>query len=68
MPLTLLLPASRQFRLTGGRFYNGGKRENGILSRAYDQVAKHVHTVFKVRKFLYLQLIDADGQARIPYG
>lgn len=33
------------------RFYNGGKRENGILSRAYDQVAKHVHTVFKVRQY-----------------
>jgi len=30
------------------RFYNGGERENGILTRAYDAVAKHVHTVFKV--------------------
>jgi hypothetical protein len=28
-------------------FYNGGKRENGILTRAYDAVAEHVHTVFK---------------------
>jgi hypothetical protein len=51
MSLPFLLPAPRQFRLTGDRFYNGGKRENGILSRAYDQVAKHVHTVFKVRQY-----------------
>ncbi|OCF40747.1 ATP-binding cassette, subfamily D (ALD), peroxisomal long-chain fatty acid import protein [Kwoniella heveanensis CBS 569] len=34
-------------------FYNGGKREKGILMAAYERLAKHVHTVFK---------------ARIPYG
>ncbi|WWC99176.1 hypothetical protein V866_006071 [Kwoniella sp. B9012] len=34
-------------------FYNGGKREKGILLAAYGKLAKHVHTVFK---------------ARIPYG
>jgi hypothetical protein len=34
------------------RFYNGGERENGILKRAYDAVAKHVHTVFKVSSLL----------------
>ncbi|WRT63771.1 uncharacterized protein IL334_000696 [Kwoniella shivajii] len=30
-------------------FYNGGKREKGILMAAYQRLAKHVHTVFKVR-------------------
>ncbi|WVQ86068.1 hypothetical protein IAT38_008236 [Cryptococcus sp. DSM 104549] len=30
-------------------FYNGGKREKGILWGAYEKLAKHVHTVFKVR-------------------
>jgi hypothetical protein len=44
------------------RFYNGGERENGILTRAYDAVAKHVHTVFKVSfvipKFRTHKLID----------
>ncbi|WWC58200.1 uncharacterized protein I303_100736 [Kwoniella dejecticola CBS 10117] len=34
-------------------FYNGGKREKGILMSAYEKLAKHVHTTFK---------------ARIPYG
>ncbi|WWC66769.1 uncharacterized protein I206_100674 [Kwoniella pini CBS 10737] len=34
-------------------FYNGGKREKGILMAAYEKLAKHVHTTFK---------------ARIPYG
>jgi hypothetical protein len=44
------------------RFYNGGERENGILTRAYDAVAKHVHTVFKVSfvipEFRTHELID----------
>jgi len=30
-------------------FYNGGKREKTILWAAYERLAKHVHTVFKVR-------------------
>jgi hypothetical protein len=42
-----LCPDSPVFKLND-RFYNGGERENGILTRAYDAVAKHVHTVFKV--------------------
>jgi len=43
----LAIVSSKQAKLND-RFYNGGKRENGILTRAYDAVAKHVHTVFKV--------------------
>ena len=30
-------------------FYNGGKREKGILDEAYRKLAKHIHTVLKVR-------------------
>lgn len=34
-------------------FYDGGKRELGILWNTYQKLSKHIHTVFK---------------ARIPYG
>ena len=44
----LPFPSSTGHNELIGSFYNGGNRENGILSRAYEQVAKHVHTVFKV--------------------
>lgn len=30
-------------------FYNGGKREKGILADAYTKLSRHVHSVFKVR-------------------
>lgn len=35
--------------ITHGSFYNGGKREKGILADSYAKLAKHVHSVFKVR-------------------
>jgi hypothetical protein len=50
------------------RFYNGGERENGILTRAYDAVAKHVHTVFKVSYRVRDWKVQLISQARIPYG
>jgi hypothetical protein len=50
------------------RFYNGGHRENGILTRAYDAVAKHVHTVFKVSYLVRYGKVQLISQARIPYG
>ncbi|CAD6577656.1 MAG: hypothetical protein TREMPRED_002001 [Tremellales sp. Tagirdzhanova-0007] len=31
------------------RFYNGGEREKGILWSAYERLANHVHSVFKIR-------------------
>ncbi|WWD22488.1 hypothetical protein CI109_106981 [Kwoniella shandongensis] len=30
-------------------FYNGGKREKGILWAAYERLTRHVHSVFKIR-------------------
>lgn len=48
-------------------FYNGGAREKSILWGAYEALAKHVHTVFKIRipygsVLLHVEPSVSDGQ------